>query len=227
LVQRSSRCRGEYMLSSGEWKRMSPWSDRPSTRGPRASPPPRPSHLCSLAATIGALASRWLPAIHHADPSDPCAFRPIRSIQSKSPLELPLGKGGGDGLRSRSVLPFIPPRQLKKWIKGFAPLAKQIRRDPSFLATPALRVRGINCAPPLPRLPYDTQRQLQHSRGRQEGRRYQTSVKPSQRVSLSLSLVAWSVHRRISSAVAMAMAQQASLPCSTATTWRELTNTSW
>lgn len=202
MVQRSSRCRGEYMLSSGEWKRMSPWSDRPSTRGPRASPPPRPSHLCSLAATIGALASRWLPAIHHARarrrPISPDRERSrVRSVRSgrfslKVLSNCRWGKEEGTGSDRALFCPLFPPAIKKNWIKGFAPLAKQIRRDPSFLATPALRVRGINCAPTLPRLPYDTQRQLQHSRGRQE-----EVIRPDQCEAKPASLSLWSLGRSI------------------------------
>jgi hypothetical protein len=172
-----------------------------------------------------------LAAIHHARarrrPISPDRERSrVRSVRSgrfslKVLSNCRWGKEEGTGSDRALFCPLFPPAIKKNWIKGFAPLAKQIRRDPSW---PPLRsgLGGINCAPPLPRLPY-----LRHptAAAAEEGRKKisdQCEAKPAR-----LSLVAWSVHRRISSVVAMAMAQQASPPCSTATTWRELTNTSW
>jgi hypothetical protein len=147
-----------------------------------------------------------LAAIHHARARARARRRPIspdrersrvRSVRSgrfslKVLSNCRWGKEEGTGSDRALFCPLFPPAIKKNWIKGFAPLAKQIRRDPSW---PPLRsgLGGINCAPPLPRLPYDTQRQLQHSTAKQRkaGRRYQTSVKPSQRVCL------WSLGRSI------------------------------
>lgn len=85
--------------------------------------------------------------------------------------------------RSRFVLARrgLYSRQLNKWITGFAPLAKQIRRDPSGSPLPsALRPQGIYCRglPCHAFIPYDTNGSCSTARRvAEEGTRYLISVK--------------------------------------------------
>ena len=156
-----------------------------------ASPPlPR---LCRLAATIGALA---LAAIHPPAPdADRCqadrdlVCGPIRSIQSKSSnWERRRGRAPIDRALFWRV-GGLYSRQLNKWITGFAPPAKQIRRDPSWPPLPALAPRGIYIAglPCHAFIPYDTKptaaaAQARHSTARR-GRNEISDQCKSQRVS--------------------------------------------
>lgn len=152
---------------------MAPWSVRPSTRA-----------FATWRQLL--VRSRCLPSTRAAMPTDPpdrdLVCGRIRSIQSSPRSNWERREGTGSH-RSRFVLARrgLYSRQLNKWITGFAPLAKQIRRDPSGSPLPsALRPQGIYCRglPCHAFIPYDTNGSCSTARRvAEEGTRYLISVK--------------------------------------------------
>jgi hypothetical protein len=136
----------------------------------------------------------WRARVGYHPPAPRC--RPVPPIEiscavgsgrfSLSPRSNWERREGTGSHRSRFVLArrglYSP--QLNKWITGFAPLAKQIRRDPSW-PPPAcprpsgLRPQGIYCRglPCHAFIPYDTTTTAAAAQHAEEGTRYLISVK--------------------------------------------------